>query len=153
VFWYTRRVPWGLACERRDELMSDLWEHADLAARSGQSRVAHQLAVIRRMLAGMRADLSWRRTTRRHSSAVVLAATSTVGPREASASKRWICRVITHRERRFPYPGNDDAGGHYFLCTRCGRVRDDAYLAHGHGLLRFEDRERERQRAATRWPL
>lgn len=150
VFWYTRRVPSAISSQRRDEMVSDLWEQADEAARSGQRHVAHQMAIVRRTLAGVPADLSWRRTARRHSLRPAMAAAALApGFREQRASKRWMCRVITHHERRLPYPGNDEAGGHYFLCTRCGRVRDDTELKLGHGQIRFEDRERIRTKTSS----
>jgi hypothetical protein len=151
VFWYTRRVPWAVAAARRDEMISDLWEQADEAARSGHGGLAHQLAVIRRTLAGIPADLSWRRAARRHSLRPEAAAAAlALGFREQRASRRWACRIVTHRERRLPYPGNDEGGGHYYLCMRCGRVRDDTELRLGHGLIRFEDREQVRQREVSR---
>jgi hypothetical protein len=152
VFWYTRRVPWPVAAARRDEMLSDLWEQADDATRSGQGHFAHQLAVIRRSLAGVPADVSWRRDVRRHTTRPEVAAAA-LGPglREQRGSKRWICRLLTHRERRMPYPGNDEGGGHYFLCVRCGRVRDDTELRLGHGQIRFEDRERVRHTGINHW--
>ena len=33
--------------------------------------------------------------------------------------------MLGHRERRFPYPGSGDSGGHYLLCGRCGHVHAD----------------------------
>lgn len=127
VFWYTRHIPWTAAEERRDELMSDLWEHEAEAARTGDGHVAHQLAIIRRMLAGMPADLAWRRGARSSQQAqvVALATAGRSSQPEVTRSKRWVCRMIGHRERRFPYPGSGDSGGYYLLCGRCGRVHAD----------------------------
>jgi hypothetical protein len=127
VIWYTRRVPWEVAAERRDEIFSDLWEHAADAARRGEGGLRHECSVIRRTLAGAPADLSWRRAARASRPSVALPDGSSLGPARAHASKRWICRIVGHRERRFPYPGSGDPGhsGHYLLCLRCGRVHAD----------------------------
>jgi hypothetical protein len=57
---YTRGLPDDVATRRRDEIASDLYEHADeLGPSSGQ-----QLAVVGRVLWGIPADLSWRREAR-----------------------------------------------------------------------------------------
>jgi hypothetical protein len=126
IFWYTRHVPFAQAVERRDELMSDLWEHHADAARMGAGHVAHQLAIVRRMIAGMPADLSWRRSTKTsREQALVLAVGGRSGSAENPRSKRWICRMIGHRDRLFPYPGSGKSGGYYMLCRRCARVHAD----------------------------
>jgi hypothetical protein len=127
VIWYTRRVPWEVAAERRDELFSDLWEHAAESARRGEGNLTHQLAVIRRVLAGIPADLSWRRAVRSsHGQLVpILAAAGASSAPETGRSKRWRCRLVGHHDGRHPYPGAGKDGGHYLLCRRCGRVRDD----------------------------
>ena len=59
--WYTRQLPGETAEGRRDELASDLWEHAADAERRGQRRWVHEFEVIGRVLSGLPADLSWRR--------------------------------------------------------------------------------------------
>jgi hypothetical protein len=56
---YTRGLPDELAERRRDELASDLFEHASLAPSPAQQR-----EVIGRVLWGIPADLSWRRAAR-----------------------------------------------------------------------------------------
>jgi hypothetical protein len=57
---YTRNLPDDVAARRRDEIASDLFEHADdLGPSSGQ-----QVAVVGRVLWGIPADLSWRREAR-----------------------------------------------------------------------------------------
>jgi hypothetical protein len=57
---YTRGLPEEVAARRRDEIASDLFEHADeLGPSTGQ-----QLAVVGRVLWGIPADLSWRRDSR-----------------------------------------------------------------------------------------
>ena len=58
---YTRSCPVGIADERRAEIESDLWEHAHDARRRDASRAAHDVDVLRRVLSGVPADLSWRR--------------------------------------------------------------------------------------------
>lgn len=62
---YTRRLPGDLAGERRAEVESDLWEHAADARASGVGPVRHDLDVLRRVVGGMAADLSWRRQSLR----------------------------------------------------------------------------------------
>lgn len=58
---YTRRLPGDLAGERRAEVESDLWEHAADARAHGVGSLRHDLAVLRRVVGGMAADLAWRR--------------------------------------------------------------------------------------------
>jgi len=56
VAWYTRHLPAEVAERRRAELASDLWEQrADARAMSTPA-----LAILRRMVVGMPADLRWR---------------------------------------------------------------------------------------------
>ncbi len=58
--FYTRGLSDDVAARRRDEIASDLFEHADeLGPSSGQ-----QLTVVGRVLWGIPADLSWRREAR-----------------------------------------------------------------------------------------
>ena len=61
VHWYTRSCPADVAAARREELESDAWEHAADAAERGVSRSAFDVDVLRRVLSGVPADLSWRR--------------------------------------------------------------------------------------------
>jgi cytochrome b6-f complex iron-sulfur subunit len=58
---YTRRLPPGLAEERRNELASDLWEQQALATQDGTPAWQAATSILRRMVAGMPADLVWRR--------------------------------------------------------------------------------------------
>lgn len=55
---YTRGLSPAVAGDRRDELASDLWEHAAHEPRAGA-------AMISRALRGMPADLAWRHDQRR----------------------------------------------------------------------------------------
>lgn len=62
---YTRGLPVEAAEQRREEILSDLWEHHDDSVRAGRSRRRHDLEVIERVLCGIPADLSWRRGIQR----------------------------------------------------------------------------------------
>lgn len=62
---YTRRLPRDVMRARRDELASDLWEQRADAADSGTSSSRIAASIVRRMLAGVPADLLWRRHQRR----------------------------------------------------------------------------------------
>ena len=57
---YTRGLPDETAQRRRDEIRSDLFEHAHEAGRTP----AQQTEVLGRVLWGIPADLSWRRAAR-----------------------------------------------------------------------------------------
>ncbi len=57
---YTRRLPFLTAEARRAELASDLWEHRTAARRAQAADLAVAAAILRRMLGGIPADLSWR---------------------------------------------------------------------------------------------
>lgn len=62
-FWtaiYTRGLPPETAERRRDEIRSDLFEHAAVAG----AMTAQQVHVLGRVLWGIPADLSWRRAAR-----------------------------------------------------------------------------------------
>lgn len=62
---YSRGLSDAVATQRRAEIASDLWEHADDATRSGQGRLGFNMAVIGRVIGGIAADLAWRRRTLR----------------------------------------------------------------------------------------
>ena len=57
---YTRRLPAEAAERRQAELASDLWEQRTYGRMVGASTAAVALSVLRRMVAGMPADLRWR---------------------------------------------------------------------------------------------
>ncbi len=59
--WYTRRLPSHVAAGRQVEIDSDLWEQRTDSEESSQSRTRFNFAVIGRTLAGVPADLTWRR--------------------------------------------------------------------------------------------
>ena len=56
---YTVGLPARCARERRDEVASDLWEHATDGARSGSNAGAIAAEIFGRAVLGMPADLSW----------------------------------------------------------------------------------------------
>jgi hypothetical protein len=62
---YTRRLAPDVASRRRDEVASDLWDHACDAQAAGISRTRTTIEVLGRMLSGLPADLSWRWSMRR----------------------------------------------------------------------------------------
>jgi hypothetical protein len=57
---YTRRLPAEAAERRQAELASDLWEQRTYGRMVGASTAAVALSILRRMAAGMPADLRWR---------------------------------------------------------------------------------------------
>jgi hypothetical protein len=63
--WYTRDLDERVARERRDEILSDLWEHAGWAERRNEAPDATSRAIIGRAIFGAVSDLSWRRAQRR----------------------------------------------------------------------------------------
>jgi len=58
--WYTRDLPADVAGERRDELASDLWEHASWAHAQGQASTRVARSIVWRAAAGAASDLGWR---------------------------------------------------------------------------------------------
>ena len=56
----TTGLPRRIGEDRRAELVSDLWEHADAATRAGQPQWRLALSILLRTLRGIPADLSWR---------------------------------------------------------------------------------------------
>ena len=62
---YTRKLPADHARRRREEIESDLFEHAAEAQRAGVDRLRLDAEVLARVLVGVPADLTWRRATRR----------------------------------------------------------------------------------------
>lgn len=57
---YTRRLPRQVAQRRQDELASDLWEQRAHARQAGAPALLVALAILRRAIAGIPADLQWR---------------------------------------------------------------------------------------------
>jgi hypothetical protein len=58
--WYTRGLPAEVAGARRDELASDLWEHASWAHESGEPANRLARSILWRAAAGAVSDLGWR---------------------------------------------------------------------------------------------
>src|SRR3990170_2911508 len=58
---YTRGLPAEERTARRAELDADLWEHAHDAGNESRRQVRIALEVVERLVAGMPADISWRR--------------------------------------------------------------------------------------------
>lgn len=58
---YTRRLPSEVAEIRRAELASDVWEQRADGRQGGVAPTLVALDILRRMLAGVPADVSWRR--------------------------------------------------------------------------------------------
>jgi len=63
--WYTRAVDVDVAAGRRDELASDLYEHALWADETGTTPRAAARAILGRAIRGAPADLTWRFAQRR----------------------------------------------------------------------------------------
>lgn len=64
VSLYTRSLPATERQRRRDEIESDLFEHAHEARHAGVSATRLNAEILARVLVGVPADLSWRRATR-----------------------------------------------------------------------------------------
>ena len=64
VSLYTRGVPATERQRRRDEIESDLFEHAHEARHAGVGAARFSAEILARVLVGVPADLSWRRATR-----------------------------------------------------------------------------------------
>lgn len=60
VATYTRRLPVEVAARRRAELTSDVWEQRAHGRAMGTPTAAVTLSILRRMAAGIPADLRWR---------------------------------------------------------------------------------------------
>ena len=75
---YTRGIPDPIRDERRSELESDLWEHRATAKHAGIGVRATSFSIAARALAGISADLAWRRDTK---GALMNAQTTTVDGR------------------------------------------------------------------------
>lgn len=62
VHRYTSALPPEVAQRRRDEVSSDLWEQQAWASARGTSTTAVAVSIARRVVAGVPADLWWRRS-------------------------------------------------------------------------------------------
>ena len=116
---YTARLDPALRDTRRAELASDMWEHEADARRMdiGSLRVNSQ--VLRRLLVGIPADLSWRQQQ-----GVAAPALATTAPMPVvSQPSRWICRVRGHRYVTKRLPNRLGDGGTYCICERCNHEK------------------------------
>ena len=117
---YTAHLDPARRDTRRAELASDLWEHEAEAKRKGLGSLRVNAQILRRLLAGIPADLSWRRQPPDH--APVLAAPA---PQVATApSSPWVCRLRGHRYVTKSVPNSlDDGGGFFRVCERCNHEK------------------------------
>ncbi len=115
---YTAHLDPGQRDTRRAEIDCDLWEHQADAQRMGLGSLRLNVQMIRRLLAGIPADLSWRRGQREVTPALTAPASV-----PAAQPSRWVCRIRGHNyvTKRLPNPLDD--GGTYCVCERCNRER------------------------------
>jgi len=88
--WYTRDLDAVAADERRDELASDLYEHAIWADESGVPPRTVARAIVVRALRGAPADLVWR-----HSQRTNLALADPVGFRRLRVNRAVSALIVT----------------------------------------------------------
>jgi hypothetical protein len=117
---YTAQLDPARRDTRRAELASDLWEHEAEAKRTGLGVIRTNTQILRRLLTGMPADLSWR-----HLPPDATAVPATTAPPVATMLwPPWLCRLRGHHyvtkrlENRL-----DDGGGVYRLCERCNHEK------------------------------
>lgn len=116
---YTAHLDPSRRDTRRAELASDLWEHETEARRVGRGSLRVNMQIVRRLLAGIPADLSWRREPPNATPAIA-------GPAPAVAAApppTWICRLRGHHYVTKRLPNNLDEGGFYRVCERCNHER------------------------------
>jgi hypothetical protein len=105
---------------RRAELASDVWEHEAEAKRRGLGSLRVNAQILRRLLAGIPADMSWRRQPP-DPTAVLAAPAPQVATMPLSP---WWCRLRGHRYVAKRLPNNlDDGGGFYSVCERCNHEK------------------------------
>jgi hypothetical protein len=84
VAFYTRNLPVTQQQRRREELDSDLFEHAHEARTAGAGAARLNAEILARVLVGVPADLSWRRATRQPQPRLALRGTSMPLPKSTS---------------------------------------------------------------------
>ena len=120
VSGYTARLDPARRDARRAELASDLWEHEEEAKRAGLGAFRMNAQILRRMMRGIPADLSWRRLP---PDLTVLPATPPplVAPLPLP---RWLCRLRGHHYvAKRPPNSLGDGGGVYRVCERCNHEK------------------------------
>jgi hypothetical protein len=116
---YTAHLDPARRDTRRAELASDVWEHQVEARRMGRSSLRVNVQIFRRLLAGIPADLSWRREPPDATPAIA-------GPAPAVAAtppSPWICRLRGHHYVTKRLPNKLDEGGFYCVCERCNHEK------------------------------
>ncbi len=116
---YTAHLDPAQRDTRRAELASDLWEHEADAQRMGLGSLRVNAQMLRRLLAGIPADLSWRR---QQGDATPVYA----GPAPVQAeppSSRRVCPIRGHHYVTKRTPNKLDDGGTYSVCERCNHER------------------------------
>jgi hypothetical protein len=116
---YTAHLDPARRDTRRAELASDLWEHEADAQRRGLGSLRVNAQMLRRLLAGMPADLSWRR----HQGDTAPTFAGPAPPLTAAPPSRWVCRVRGHHYVTKRLPNKLDDGGTYCVCERCNREK------------------------------
>jgi hypothetical protein len=116
---YTAHLEPALRDTRRAELASDLWEHEADARRMDIGALRVNAQVLRRLLVGMPADMSWRRQQGDATPAL-----STTAPVPAAEQhSRWVCRVCGHHYVTKRLPNKLGDGGTYCICERCNHEK------------------------------
>jgi hypothetical protein len=117
---YTAHLDPARRDARRAELASDLWEHQDDATRAGLGTFRMNAQILRRLLTGIPADLSWR-----HLPPDFTAVPATPAPLVAPVpSSPWVCRLRGHHYVTKRVPNRlGDGGGVYRVCERCNHEK------------------------------
>jgi hypothetical protein len=116
---YTAHLEPALRDTRRAEIASDLWEHEADAQRIGVSSLRVNAQMLRRLLAGMPADMLWRRQQRDATPAL----TATLPNAATASSPRWVCRIRGHHYVTKRLPNRLGDGGTYCVCERCNHEK------------------------------
>jgi hypothetical protein len=116
---YTAHLEPTVRDTRRAELASDLWEHEADAQQMGLGSLRVNAQMLRRLLAGIPADLLWR-SQQRDATPVLSAA----HPHATTASSsRWVCRVRGHHYVTKRLPNRLGDGGTMCVCERCNHEK------------------------------
>jgi hypothetical protein len=117
---YTARLDPARRDTRRAELASDLWEHEAEAKRSGLGSLQVNAQILRRLLAGVPADLSWR-----HQPPDPTPLPAAPAPLVTTApSSPWVCRLRGHQYVSKRLPNRlGDGGGLHRVCERCNHEK------------------------------